>query len=392
MKKIVAGLLSLVLFVFSAGANSPPELQSRAAVVMDAATGTFVFLQNPDMEIPPASLTKLMTMHLALREVAAGRASLDEVIVPPPESWAVNQPPRSSLMFLGPGQRLTLRELLLGLSIPSGNDAAVAAALRFAPSVPEFASMMTREAQAMGLTRTRFVEPSGISEYNMTTAREFAYFSRAYLALWPESLMAFHSLREFSFPQGHNVANPHGAVGTITQMNRNSLLEVVKGVDGLRTGFIYASGFNISLTAERNGTRFIAVILGAPSESSRHDDGRELLEWAFDSYRTVRPQIAALEPVRVWRGRENYVPIGWGAPLEFTAAAGRGEALTGHIEFQSPLVAPLPAGSPVGHIALSDSLGELHRVPVVTARDVERGGFFKRLFDSLRLFFARGRG
>jgi D-alanyl-D-alanine carboxypeptidase (penicillin-binding protein 5/6) len=287
-----------------------------------------------------------------------------------------------------------LRELLLGLAIPSGNDAAVAVALRFAPSVPAFAEMMNREAAALGLEVTRFVEPSGISAYNMTTAREFAYFSQFYIQAWPESLPAYHAVQEFSFPMAHNVASPfREAPGTITQRNRNSLLGRVDGVDGIRTGFIYESGFNISLTAERGGTRFIAVVLGAPSgpggDRIRDEDGRQLLEWAFASYRTLRPWVAPPQPIRVWRGRQNYVPVRLGAPLEFTASVARGHALSGRIEIQNPLVAPLPAGAPVGNLVFYDNAGELRRLPLLAAVEVERGGFFKRLFDSIRMFFAR---
>jgi len=396
--------IALCLFIFNFPVQAqavsahapPPQIVSRAAVVMDAATGAFVFLHNPDMEIQPASLTKLMTMHIAFQEIAAGRASLDEIISPPRESWAINQPPRSSLMFLAPGQHVSLRELLLGLAIPSGNDAAVAVALRFAPSVPDFAQRMNREAAAMGLARTRFVEPSGISGHNMTTAREFAHFSRAYLNLWPESLRDYHSVREFSYPMAHNVAgafreNP----GTITQRNRNTLLGTVEGVDGLRTGFIYESGFNIVLTAERGETRFIAVVLGAPSgqggDRIRDEDGRRLLEWAFSSYRTVRPSLPALDPARVWRGRQNYAALAVAGSLDFTAHVERGEHIRWRIDASSPLVAPLPAGSQAGFLVLYDIFGELRRVPLVTAWEIERGGFFKRLFDSIRLLFIRHR-
>ncbi|MCL2233920.1 MAG: D-alanyl-D-alanine carboxypeptidase, partial [Treponema sp.] len=371
----------------------PPQIGSRAAVVMDAATGTFVFLENPDKEIQPASLTKVMTMHIAFTEIAAGRACLDDIIVPPYESWAVNQPPRSSLMFLAGGQQVSLRELLLGLAVPSGNDAAVAVALHFAPSVADFADMMTQEAGAMGLEVTRFVEPSGISAYNMTTAREFAYFVRNYIRLWPESLMDFHAVRYFSFPRAEHLTDPDGRPRTITQRNSNTLLESTEGVDGLRTGFIYESGFNTSLTAERNGTRFIAVILGAPptqqGRAIREADGRRLFEWAFSNYRTIRPNLEALPPARVWRAGENYAAVELSAPAEFTAPVERGEDMNWRIDAGAHLAAPLPAGSPAGSLVLYDSLGELRRIPLVTAGDVKEGGFFKRVFDSVRMLFAR---
>ena len=361
---------------------------------MDAATGTIVFNKNPGDEIPPASLTKLMTMHIAFREIAAGRASFNEIIIPVKESWAVRQPPLSSLMNLAPGQQLSLRELLLGMAVFSGNDAAVAVALRFAPTVKEFAEMMTREAESLGLSKTHFVDASGYSENNITTAGEFTKFCRIYLEAHPESLREFHSVSEFAYPRAENVAEQYRKnPGTRVQKNRNTLLGKVEGVDGLKTGFIFESGYNIALTAERNGTRFIAVILGAPAgwggDRIRDEEGKKLLEWAFTNYKTLKPRPAALEPVRVWKGKTDYVNMEYSAPLDFTVLAERGNDLYFSIEYNDPLICPIPAGSHVGNLTLKDSLGELRRIPLLTAEEAERGGFFKRLFDSIRLFFRR---
>ncbi|MDR0442462.1 MAG: serine hydrolase, partial [Treponema sp.] len=131
-----------------------PEIISRAAVLIDAETGTVLFSKNHNEEIPPASLAKLMTMHLLMNEIEKGNASLNEIVSITEESWALRQPPRSSLMFIAPGQIVTLREIMLGLAVSSGNDAAVAAALRLSPTVADFAAMMTTEARRMGLSVT----------------------------------------------------------------------------------------------------------------------------------------------------------------------------------------------------------------------------------------------
>jgi D-alanyl-D-alanine carboxypeptidase (penicillin-binding protein 5/6) len=295
-------------------------------------------------------------------------------------------------MNLANNHRVSLRELLLGMAIFSGNDAATAVALRFAPTVAEFTEMMTREAAALGLTRTRFVDASGYSEDNMTTAGEFTKFCKIYLEAHPDSIRDYHSVREFAYPMAHNVAeqsreNPR----TRVQRNRNTLLGRVEGVDGLKTGYIPESGYNLALTAERNGTRFIAIVLGAPSEwggsGIRDDDGKKILEWAFTNYRTVRPNPGAFEPVRVWKGRENYTVIVPAEPLPFTALAKRGEHLSWHIEYEGPLIAPLAAESKAGNLVLYDNYGELRRISLVTSHNAERGGFFKRLLDSIRLFF-----
>jgi D-alanyl-D-alanine carboxypeptidase (penicillin-binding protein 5/6) len=384
--------LGLFFFVFPADAQGPPAIISQAAVVMDATTGSILYYKNPDLEIPPASLTKLMTAHLAMREIAAGRASVDEIINPPRESWAVNQPPFSSLMNLANGQSLSLRELLLGMAVFSGNDAATAVALRFAPSVAEFVGMMNREALAMGLNKTHFMDASGYSMYNMTTAREFAQFCRIYLTAYPDSLEEYHSVMEFAYPIAENLperfrANPR----TRVQQNRNNLLGKVEGVDGLKTGFTFASGYNIALTAERNGSRFIAVILGAPNgrggDRIRDEDGGSLLEWAFERYKTIRPRLETPGPVRVWKGRANHVELVWGEPLAFTTLTERGYNLNWHLEISQPLVAPISAGSHVGNLVFYDDLGVLRRVPLLAASDARRGGPLKQFFHSIGLLF-----
>jgi D-alanyl-D-alanine carboxypeptidase (penicillin-binding protein 5/6) len=357
---------------------------------MDAATGAVLYAKNPDREIPPASLTKLMTMHLALE--AADRIGLDRAREPPPESWAANQPPRSSLMFLAPGQTVTLREILLGLAVSSGNDAAIAAALSAAPTVRDFVEMMNREARRLGLVKTRFVEPSGISEHNTTTAAEFAAFCRAYLEAHPESLAAYHSAPSFAWPPASAVpAAFRDRPGTIVQENRNTLLRTFPGVDGLKTGYIDEAGYNIALTAEREGTRFIAVILGAPARPGgdhiRDEDGRRLLDWAFDRFKTIRYSPGPLAPARIWKGKTNHVPLALGEPPAFTAPADRGRRLRTVTTLRDPLTAPLEDGTPVGELIISDDQGELHRTPLLTAAPCEQAGLFKRIWDSIRLFF-----
>jgi len=374
--------------------ETAPEIGSQAAVVVDAETGTVIYAKNASDEIPPASLAKLMTMHLVLNEINHGRAALDDIVPIGKESWAVNQPPRSSLMFLAPGQKVTLRELMLGLAVPSGNDAAVAAALYIAPSVDDFANMMTREARRMGLAKTRFVEPSGISEDNMTTAAEFAAFCMEYLRLHPYTLSEFHSVREFAYPKADNVPeslrnNPR----TIVQLNRNNLLDLFPGVDGLKTGYIDEAGYNIALTAQRKNTRFIAVILGAPAGPGgariRDRDGTKLLSWAYENFKTVRPEIPQLEPVRLWKGRDKQVSLRIAESTVFTAPLDRAASLRYAIRINEPLIAPLPASYPVGRLILADDEGELCRFQLVTDREYQQGNIFKRLWHSIRLLFRK---
>ncbi|MDR0597796.1 MAG: D-alanyl-D-alanine carboxypeptidase [Treponema sp.] len=368
-----------------------PDIVSAAAALIDAATGTALYVKNGNAPIPPASLTKLMTMHIALEEAEAGRAALDEIVPLPPESWEINQPPRSSLMHLAEGQIVSLRELLLGLAVPSGNDAAVAVALRFSPTTQGFVARMNAEARRLGMEETLFVEPSGISEDNRTTAMEFALFCREYLRRHPDSLRDFHSVMEFAYPLPQNVLPElRSRLGIWRQRNHNSLLGVVEGVDGLKTGYIDEAGYNIALTAARGDTRLLAVILGAPvyrGDRIRDEDGRKLLEWGFKHFKTLRPPQPDIPRVRIWKGARNWTGAVPAEPLPFTTFANRGHNLRWELMLEDPLIAPLERGSELGALTLIDQEGELRRIPLITEEDIGEGNIFKRVRDAVVLFF-----
>jgi D-alanyl-D-alanine carboxypeptidase (penicillin-binding protein 5/6) len=336
-----------------------------------------------------------MTMHLLMKAVEEGRTSYDSLVPVTIESWAQSQPPRSSLMFLEPGQTVTLREIMLGLCVPSGNDAAVAAALHIAPSVAAFAQMMTAEARSMGLNVTRFAESAGITELNITTAAEYAVFIRQYVKLHPRSLADFHSVLSFTFPLAANMpASRRGNFVTYTQYNSNSLLRTFPGVDGLKTGYIMESGYNIALTAQRDSTRFVLVILGASSSAQRIQDGETLLSWAFDNFKTVRPDVKRIEEIclsaaRLWKGKADTADLKLVQSVDFTSPLKRADLLKYEIIIPENLIAPLPSGYKAGYLVISDDEGELFRSELVTAASYERGNFFKRLWHSITLFFRK---
>lgn len=379
------------------------ELHALSAVVLDAASGAVLYEKNPNLPIPPASLTKLMTTHVALSEAAARGISLDERFELPEESWWRNQPPRSSLMFIEEGQRASLHELLLGLAIPSGNDAAVAIALRFAPTVADFAAMMNTQARKFALESTIFVEPSGISEQNFTTALEFARFCKIYLQLHPETIKNYHTVSEFIYPQAENMP-PERKNSPPVRIHRNhvGLVGTYPGADGLKTGYIDESGYNLAASAVRGGTRFIAVILGVPTENGaywgpryRDADGEALLDWAFEHYKTIRIAFPALKPARIWKGAESRVKVApppdfpnypeFGA---FTVERGRGERVSYKIKMLEGLLAPLPAGTRAGTLTYFDDAGEIAQVPLLTSAAVPEGNAFQRLWDAILMFFS----
>jgi D-alanyl-D-alanine carboxypeptidase (penicillin-binding protein 5/6) len=384
-----------------------PTIQARSAVLLDQATGAVLYSLNADEQIPPASMTKLMTMHIALSEVEQGKASLDEVVALPPDSWAENQPPRSSLMHLARGQSATLNELLLGLAIPSGNDAAVAVARRFSPSVAAFAQRMNAAAAQFGMKNTHFVEPSGVDARNLTTAWDYAFFCKKYIELHPEAIKDYHSVREFDYPTAENVpAKDKYDPKTYIQYNHNTLLGVVPGVDGLKTGYIDESGYNIALTAMRENpkaggsTRFVLLIMGEKHVSQRDIDGTALLDWAFAHYHTLRILIAAPQAAPLYKGKTATLALvpAEGSPGKdsagnatwnfcYTAPVERGLSLSYHYKLKEPLVAPLSKGSIVGSLDFSDSMGSFRSVPLLSREAAPAGPWWKRAVDTVRLWF-----
>ncbi len=383
---------------------APADLpvHSGAAILIDIASGHVLYEKNADEVIPPASMTKLVVMYVVFQEIATGRISLDDVVPLPPESWAVNAPPGSSLMFLGEGQTVTLRELLLGLAVASGNDAAVAVASYVSGDVESFVQRMNREMELLGLEKTRFVEPSGYSELNLTTPREFAAFARTYINRYPQALADFHSQPSISYPQERNLpAWQADKENSIFQQSTNKLLGVLPGCDGLKTGFIFESGYNLSLTAKRGNTRFLSVTMRGPGSGSvegnryRVMDGTTLMEWAFSCFATHFK--AEVEPmsVLVLGGKKNSVvlapsrttPLTVPALLQGQEPLASAAAVVSQIVLPGHLEAPVQAGDVVGKISYAVGEVVLEEVPLVAMESVEMGSGLKRLLDKLAIRF-----
>ncbi|MDY5816746.1 MAG: D-alanyl-D-alanine carboxypeptidase family protein [Treponema sp.] len=279
------------------------DIWAKSAILIDVSNGNILYQKNADSIIPPASMTKLFAMYVVEEEIEAGRFSNDKRITNPPESRACKMPPHSSHKLHGKDQRVTMEELLLGLSICSGNDAAYALAYTVSGTMEAFVERMNLVAADLGLANTHFVESSGYSEKNQTTAREMAEFAAIYLRRHPDSLHRFHSVLDFTYPKQKNLAPgdhiqsqdftkgfPQKITMPITQANTNPLLGKLEGCDGLKTGYIDESGYNLALTAVRGETRFLSVTMGGPGNSvsegqaGRVHDGTELMEWAFNNF------------------------------------------------------------------------------------------------------------
>ncbi|MDR1747911.1 MAG: D-alanyl-D-alanine carboxypeptidase [Spirochaetaceae bacterium] len=373
----------------------PPELTlyARSAILIDTATGSVLFEKNADEIIPPASMTKIAIMYVVFQEIARGGVSLSDVVELPPESWAMNAPPGSSLMFLEPGHLVTLEELIRGLAVASGNDAAVAVAYHISGSVEAFCRRMTAEMRKLGLQATTFVEPSGYSELNLTTVREFAAFARIYLDRFPESLELFHSRESMVYPRGENIPGETRS-GAITGISRtlyatNSLVRTLEGCDGLKTGYIDESGYNIALTARRGGTRFLSVTMGGPGRNSaegtryRNADGTALMEWAFASFYTAREIVPRRAPVRVWLGTNSAAALVEPEAVRLTVPREFEGKLVCRLEVPEELEAPVYAGQQYG-LAVYEAEGNVvDTIPLVADRTVEKGGALKVFMDTI---------
>ncbi len=384
-------------------ADLSANIHARAAILVDATTGAVLFEKDADEKIPPASMTKLVALYVAFRAAAAGEIGFDDVVTLPPDSWAVNIPPGSSLMFLGEGQRVTVRELFAGMAVASGNDAAIAIAYHVAGGVAPFVERMNGEMERLGLSGTTFDEPSGLSERNFTSTREFADFCLVYTKEYPEALKAFHSLEKIEYPNPWNL--PAGsAQKPYVQRATNHLLGVLPGCDGLKTGFIYESGYNLALTAMRNGTRFISVTMGGPGNGSaegsrlRSEDGARLMEWAFANFQTVRPEQPRSYPIAVFGGTERAIMAIAADAVAFTAprdglgetppSGGQPAGMETSVTSERFLRAPIAAGDVVGTIRYSVN-GKIYReVQLVADRGVARSNALDRAKDALLIPFA----
>jgi D-alanyl-D-alanine carboxypeptidase (penicillin-binding protein 5/6) len=371
-----------------------PEIEGKSAVLLDYTTGSLLYSKAPDLTIPPASLTKLVTAHLLLQEVNGGIRSLTDVVEVPPEAWAVNMPRGSSLMFLGPKDRVTIGELLAGLLVSSGNDAARAIALILSDSLEDFTRRMNREMEALGFPDMHFEDASGLSSKNKITALNFAKFCRIYIREHGEYLERFHALREFTYPKARN-RPPGERVTSITQYNRNLLLWDCEGVDGLKTGFIDESGYNIAVTAVREDMRLIAVILGIEGENhevgglKRKKAGVRLLNFGYETFVTLRPDSLPISPVKVWKGKAKEVNIKPGEDVVITVPKKLSSRLANRIELPEHHCAPVRAGEKMGELTVFSGDLKIRIFPLAAAAAVEQGNWLQRLFDSVVMFFLR---
>ena len=373
-----------------------PVLNSQAAVLVDGVTGTVLYEKNSSLTIPPASMTKLMSLFIVYTAIENGEVKKDDLVTISREADFRSLPAHSSLMFLEAGQVVTVFDLMLGLAVPSGNDAAIAIAEKIAGSVKSFVGIMNSTARDMGLLSVHFEDASGLSENNIVTAYDFAKFCSIYIDKFPDALKDLHSVTSFTYPKEKNwSANGSSVYGPITQYNRNNLLSAFEPVDGLKTGYIDESGYNIALTAEINGRRLIAVLLGGAGKNStegallRGIDGVSLLSYGFYRFTNVRSRVSGLDPVRIWKGSGRYLELDIPELPILTLKVENAALFHTRVVVPENMVAPVGKGDVLGEIIAMSGERIIEKYPLTAAENVSSGSFFRRFLDSIKIFFLK---
>jgi serine-type D-Ala-D-Ala carboxypeptidase (penicillin-binding protein 5/6) len=379
----------------SRASSDPVLVTARSAILVDQESGRVLYQHDADEPFVPASLAKLMTLHIVMQKLEDRSISRADVVSLTSNAWADHQAPGSTLMHLGPGHIVTVEELMKGVAIASGNDAATALAEYVAGSVPRFVALMNDEARYMGYTVMRFTDPAGVREDNRVTAREFADFCRRYIALHPGAMAELHSLREFDYPLAQNMPDGRlAAVKTKKQFNGNYLVWDGIGVDGLKTGHLDDENFTAAITARRGDMRLIAVMLGVSGQSltdgarKRTEDGLTLLRYGFRNYATIALDAPELPAVRVWKGAAREVAMAPSRSIAITVRPEERSRLTCMATVREPLVAPVYKGQRVGELIYNAGSEEVARIPLLAADGVERARLLRRLWDGLGLAMA----
>ena len=348
-----------------------PQLGAESYLLMDFNSGRILVEQNPDLQVEPASITKLMTSYVVFRELDEGNITLDETAAVSERAWRTG----GSRMFIEPDMQVTVEDLIRGMIIQSGNDACVALAEHIAGSEEAFASLMNHYADVLQMTGTHFMNSTGLPDpQHYTTARDIVLLSAAIIGEFPE-YYTWYSEKEFTF-------------NNIRQHNRNTLLWRDPAIDGLKTGHTEAAGYCLATSAKRDGMRLLSAVMGSSSESSRASESQTLLNYGFRFFETVQLYQAGQELARshVWKGLTEEVALGLEQALFATIPRGRYDDLDAQVEMQTELSAPLDAGVTVGKISVH--LGEelIASRDLITLGAVEEAGFFGRSWDSLRIW------
>ena len=355
----------------------PPDVEGKSWVLMDYNTGQIIASKDPDVQLEPASITKVMTDYVVSAEIGNGKIHMTDPVTISENAWrGGGAGTDGSTSFLKLNSQVPLKDLLYGMIIQSGNDAAIALAEHTAGSEPAFANLMNAYAKQLGMSHSQFQNASGYPVANhYTTARDIAVLSRALIHDFPEDY-AISAVKEFEW-------------NGIKQHNRNLLLWRDNTVDGIKTGHTAAAGYCLAASAKQGDARMIAIIMGASSEKGRADAALALLNYGFRFYESHKLYEAnkPLATPKLWKGAENTVPLGVAEDALVSVKRGDYDKLKANLDIPATLIAPFKKGQQVGTLRVTLDGQPVLTTPLVALNDAPEGGFFSRLWDTIMLWF-----
>jgi D-alanyl-D-alanine carboxypeptidase (penicillin-binding protein 5/6) len=378
-KALVAATAVAFAAALPAAAQTPPKkddtFQTAApyAILIDADTGTVLFEKNADKLNPPASMSKLMTAEVVMRAIQEGRIKLTDEFTVSEHAWRKGGAPSGgSAMFAAINSRVKVEDLLRGVMIASGNDACIALAEGLAGTEGAFADMMNKRAKELGLTQSHFTNPTGLHEPDhQMTMRELAKLAQHIQKTYPE-LYKIYAEREITWNK-------------VRQQNRNPLLVMGIGADGMKTGFTKEAGYGLVGSAVQNGLRLIVVVNGFKSMKERADEARKLLEWGFRGFE-ARPLFAEGETVgeaKLYGGAKGRVPLLGTQAIRLLVPRSATEKLSAKVVYSGPVRAPVTKGQPIGTLKVWRGDSVVLEVPLHAGEDVATGNLTQRAFDAV---------
>ena len=365
----------LALLISNANADlipAAPKLQAKSYLLIDFHSGHVLTGKDMDMRIEPASLTKLMTAYAVMHEIENNSIKMEDEVVISEKAWRM----KGSRMFIEVNTKVSVKELLLGMIIQSGNDASVALAEHAAGSEDSFAGLMNKHAERLGMKNTHFVNSTGWPDKeHYTTTADLAILTRALINEFPDHY-ALYKIKQYKY-------------NNIPQFNRNRLLWLDDRVDGVKTGHTDSAGYCLISSALNDDMRLIAVVAGTNSEQARESESRSLLNYGFRFFETFKLHAAnaPLTDMRVWKGQKETVPLGLNKNLYITTPRGKRNLIKAHMSVDSTIVAPISQGSEYGKVEVKLGEDVIAERPLVALEPVDEGGFWTRTVDNVKLLF-----
>ena len=345
---------------------APPNVAAKNYFVVDFASGKVLAEKNPDTQVEPASITKIMTAYVVYKEIEADRLAMDDMVDISEKAWRMG----GSRMYLEVNTRVSVHDLLKGLIIQSGNDASVALAEHVAGTEEAFVQLMNQYAKELGMNNTHFVNSTGWPDkQHLTTARDIATLAIAFISEFPEHYTQY-SEKEFTY-------------NSIKQYNRNKLLWRDKSVDGMKTGHTESAGYCLVSSALRGDMRIVSVVLGTDSKKARANVSQALLNYGFRFYEshTLYDAGEVLSRPRVWSGEFETLTVGLDKDLAIAIPRGAYDKLDAVMDIDKNIEAPVSKGQQVGLVKVSLDGEELASVPLVALETVNEGNLFQQAKD-----------